>query len=315
MAGKRQRKVHRKIRKEGLIALVIVLTSMVITPLTPARDQPSPAAVAAASAPSKQIKSEKLNLKEEAKPVAETEELKQSASISKEAPEAAQKAAAEVAPKKPVQKEAVQKAPVPKQTKEHTATADPVADTYFTSAAFVGDSRTEGFHLYSGLKEGTYFFAVGATVKTVMDKETQSTSSGKQTIIDALSSGTYDKIYVMLGVNELGWYRTKDFTDQYGKVIDRIRKDHPKAKIAIESILPVSEKQDSKHSYVNNERIVLFNQLIKQLSEDKSCIWLDVASAVAGEDGKLPSTLTTDGVHLNSAGCKKWLEYLRSNPI
>ena len=30
----------------------------------------------------------------------------------------------------------------------------PVEDTYFDDAAFLGDSRTEGFHLYSGLKTG-----------------------------------------------------------------------------------------------------------------------------------------------------------------
>ena len=39
------------------------------------------------------------------------------------------------------------------------------------------------------------------------------------------------------------------------------------------------------------------------------------ASAVTGEDGTLPAEWTTDGVHLNSAGCRKWLEYLRENPF
>lgn len=39
--------------------------------------------------------------------------------------------------------------------------SEAVEDTYFQDVIFLGDSRTEGFSLYSGLKEGTYFYSVG----------------------------------------------------------------------------------------------------------------------------------------------------------
>ena len=185
----------------------------------------------------------------------------------------------------------------------------------FSSAAFVGDSRTEGFQLYSGLEVGAYFCAVGATVQSVTEKPTQDAPGGKEPILDALARGSYDRIYIMLGVNELGWYRTEDFTQQYERVIDRVRADHPEARIAIESLLPVSAAQDKKRSYVNNERIRLFNGLLEELAEKTDCVFLDPASAVTGADGTLPAEWTTDGVHLNSAGCRKWLEYLRENPF
>ena len=42
--------------------------------------------------------------------------------------------------------------------------SEAVEDTYFEDAVFLGDSRTEGFRLYSGLKTGTYLCGVGATV-------------------------------------------------------------------------------------------------------------------------------------------------------
>ncbi len=190
-----------------------------------------------------------------------------------------------------------------------------VEESYFADAAFVGDSRTEGFQLYSGLKEGTYFCSVGATVQTVMDKETQEGPSGPETILNALSRESYGKIYIMLGINELGWYRTEEFTEQYAKVIASIREDHPEAAIVIQSLPPVSAKQDAKRSYVKNERIVLFNGLLEELAAEEGCIFLDVASAVTDENGTLPTELTTDGVHLNTAGCKKWLAYLREHPV
>ena len=191
----------------------------------------------------------------------------------------------------------------------------PVEDSYFEDAVFLGDSRTEGFHLYSGLETGQYLFATGATVESVFSKATQETEQGKVSMLDALDGLEFSKLYIMLGVNELGWPKTEQFHDQYAKLIDRVRESHPDARIALQSILPISAKQEAKGSYVNNGRISEFNAIIVQLAEEKDCTYLDVASAVTGEDGCLRAEETTDGIHLNTKGCVRWLEYLKEHPI
>lgn len=191
----------------------------------------------------------------------------------------------------------------------------PVEDSYFEDAVFLGDSRTEGFHLYSGLETGQYLFATGATVESVFSKATQETEQGKVSMLDALDGLEFSKLYIMLGVNELGWPKTEQFHDQYAKLIDRVRESHPDARIALQSILPISAKQEAKGSYVNNGRIAEFNAIIVQLAEEKDCTYLDVASAVTGEDGCLRAEETTDGIHLNTKGCVRWLEYLKEHPI
>lgn len=191
----------------------------------------------------------------------------------------------------------------------------PVEDGYFTDTVFLGDSRTEGFHLYSGLQEGEYLYAVGATVESVFTKATQETEGGKVPILDALAELECGKVYIMLGANELGWPRSEAFHDQYGKVIDRIREDHPDAEVVIQSILPVSAVQESKGSYVNNGRIQTYNAILEELALEKECPYLNVSEAVTGEDGCLRPELTTDGIHLNTAGCKEWLNYLRTHAV
>ena len=188
-------------------------------------------------------------------------------------------------------------------------------DTYFSDAVFLGDSRTEGFSLYSGLKEGTYFYAVGATVESVFSKAVWKGESGKVPLLDAAAGVPCGKIYVMLGVNELGWNKVETFTNQYAKVIDRLREDHPDAEVVIQSILPVSAAQDAKGSYVNNQRIRTFNEAIMKLAEEKACSYVNVAEAVTDEKGCLRADLTFDGVHLNTAGCRIWLDYLRTHPV
>ena len=190
-----------------------------------------------------------------------------------------------------------------------------VEDSYFDDTVFLGDSRTEGFHLYSGLEEGQYLYAVGATVESVFSKPTQETEAGKVPMLDALAELECGKVYIMLGANELGWPRSEAFHDQYGKVIDRIREVHPDAEVVMQSILPVSAVQEAKGSYVNNSRIQTYNAILEELALEKECPYLNVSEAVTGEDGCLRPELTTDGIHLNTAGCKEWLNYLKTHAV
>ena len=279
MRGKRELHTRRRLWKSLLLSAVLLLGLTVVTPWSPTADlllaSHAAAAVSSGTEPSVSVMS-------------------------------------------PAESPAEPPAPQPVPDGPEEAPEEPPVlsdEDLFSSAAFVGDSRTEGFQLYSGLEVGSYFCAVGATVQSVTEKPTQDAPDGKEPILDALARGSYDRIYIMLGVNELGWYRTEDFTQQYERVIDRVRADHPEARIAIESLLPVSAAQDKKHSYVNNERIRLFNGLLEELAEETGCVFLDPASAVADESGALPAEWTADGVHLNSAGCREWLEYLRENPF
>lgn len=190
-----------------------------------------------------------------------------------------------------------------------------VEDTYFDNAIFLGDSRTEGLFLYSGLKTGHPYTAVGATVESVFTKKNfQTESGGKVPILDAMAGQACDKVYIMLGINELGWTKTETFHDQYAKLIDRVREDHPDAKIALQSIPPVSAKQEAKKTYVNNARILAYNEVIRTLAEETQCYFLDVASCLT-VDGVLPAKQTTDGIHFNTAGCKIWLDYLRTHSL
>lgn len=207
-------------------------------------------------------------------------------------------------------------AELPREEPEDAAPAvTPVDDTYFSDAVFLGDSRTEGFYLYSGLKEGKYLYSVGATVASVFTKATEQTAAGKVPMLDALAEMDCGKIYIMLGVNELGWVSSQTFRDQYAKLIDRVQGDHPDAIVVIQSILPVSQVQENKKTYVNNTRIREYNALLEELAEEKGCVYLDVASAVSDETGCLRSDWTSDGVHLNTAGCQAWLQYLREHPV
>lgn len=215
-------------------------------------------------------------------------------------------AEAELVPEEAGEETPVWEGPVPEST--------PVEDTYFDDVVFLGDSRTDGLRLYGGMTHGTFLFFTGATVESVFTREVE-TQLGTMPLLDALAEMEYGRIYVMLGVNELGWKGTDIFRNQSAALIQRLQEDHPEAEIVIQSILPVSAKIDEEGRYVNNQRIAEYNQVWLELAEQFNVNYLNIAEVLLDENGQLPSELTYDGVHLNKAGCRVWLDYMRSHAV
>lgn len=197
---------------------------------------------------------------------------------------------------------------------ETTTTTQPPEDTWFSDAAFVGDSRTEGLILYTGL-ETEVFAEKGLNVRTALSSALFTLDGGgKGTAIDALRQKKPAKVYIMLGVNELGWGSSSIFQQEYGALVDAVRDAVPEAVIYVQSILPVTKAHSDAHSYQNKARVDEFNGLIREMCTQKGVNYLKVEDAVMTSDGYLnPELAAEDGVHLNAAGCRAWLQYLREH--
>ena len=188
-----------------------------------------------------------------------------------------------------------------------------VADSYFDDAAFIGDSRTQGLQLYTGLPNATFYATQGLMVDTFFSKKFVKAGGGKITIPDAMKNQTFKKVYIMLGVNELGWAYEKVFIQKYGEVVDKVKELQPDAKIYVQSILPVTKAKCDGDAIYNNTKISRYNELIEQMCREKGVTYLHVADAVGLDNGALPAGSATDGVHLNREYCYKWLDYLKTH--
>ena len=193
--------------------------------------------------------------------------------------------------------------------------SDPVEEDYFDDAVFIGDSRTEGLLLNTGLSNATFYVHKGLMVDTVFTKPVINKDGKKCSVMDALKTTAFSKVYIMLGINETGWVSSQIFQDKYGEIIDGIREINPEALIYIQGIMPVSNKVSSTHAYVTNPKIDEYNGLLRELAEEKQVYYIDTETAVAGEDGSLPSDAATDGIHLVKEYCGKWLNYLKAHTV
>lgn len=222
--------------------------------------------------------------------------------------------------------------PTPIPTPEPTPTPTPEPDwsqpvpespavdqeEWFADAVFIGDSRIDGFKLYSGVtSEASFLDNTGLTVYEVSEgKKVIRQGSEKVSILDALSQKAYGKIYIALGVNELGYYDPEGFVAVYGQVIDAIRESQPEARIYIQSIIPVNtakcKANDIPH-YITNENITAYNAALPDMCQEKKVRLLAVPDALLDETGEMASDLSADGIHLKKSGYGLWLDYLTTH--
>lgn len=192
--------------------------------------------------------------------------------------------------------------------------SEAVDDGYFADAVFIGDSRTQGLRLYSGLKDTTWLCSVGLTVETAYT-EKFSVAGGQYSAVDALGALKPAKVYIMLGLNELGWKSADIFIEKYAGIIDAALAANPDCEVYVQSILPVSASKDAAGTWCNNKNVLSRNERLIALAEEKGVNYLDVASAFKDENGCLPESSTPDGVHLNPGLCVSWLDYLKTHTV
>lgn len=193
-----------------------------------------------------------------------------------------------------------------------------VDNSYFADAAFIGDSRTDGFMIYSGIGCGKNLTSNGLSIFKLKEKKALTIEGEKYTLLEALALEQYGKVYLSLGVNELGYNNDKGFYQSYCDAIETIRQLQPNAVIYIQGLIPLNEEviaQTGGSRYLTNEHLRVYNDLMRKAAQEKGVVFLDLYSEFADADGALPAEASKDGVHLRGAWCRQWLAYLKTHTV
>lgn len=187
-----------------------------------------------------------------------------------------------------------------------------VTEDYFDDALFIGDSRTVGLQDYTDLSEHADFYCeTSLTIYKVLEENFK----GKGTILEALSKKSYGKIYLMVGINELGRGTTEDFMAKYTEVVDTLHELCPDAKIMIQGIMHVSEQKSSSDAIFNNSNISARNNAIATLADNVHFFYIDMNEAVCDENGNLNAEYTHDQIHLLGMYNDLWKQFLLEHGV
>ena len=205
----------------------------------------------------------------------------------------------------------------PEEKFPYMTTTGTVDADYFSDALFIGDSRTVGLSEYCAEldEQATFYGKTSLSIYEAKNKAFVKTSGGKVTLAKALEGKDYKKVYIMVGINEIGYGSTDGWISSYTEVIETIQSACPDAIISLQAIMHVTREYDNTKApdASINGVINTRSQALSALADNKRIFYLNINEALDDELGDLQADISFDGVHLKASAYSLWYEYLRTH--
>jgi lysophospholipase L1-like esterase len=192
--------------------------------------------------------------------------------------------------------------------------SDALSETYLSKCAFVGDSITVGLSDYQYVPSKNVIAQVGLNIDKI-NTDPLNLASGSKTALEALCELSPENIYIMLGSNGIEWLSSDDMIEYYSLFVDSVKAQLPDSKIYILSIPPVTaEKETDEDSPIKNSDIDKYNSDLLSMANDKEIYYVDINTALKGNDGKFPEeNAADDGLHFNKETYQIMIDYILSH--
>jgi lysophospholipase L1-like esterase len=131
--------------------------------------------------------------------------------------------------------------------------------------------------------------------------------------IDEVLSSRPAKIFILSGVNDLKRGIPVDtIAKTFERILVRMKMGSPKTKVFVESVLPVNESMlAAQYKKLSNKLVSDLNMRLRALADKYGYTFVDIAPALADENGQLKKENTQDGLHLWPAAYIKWVSLLK----
>lgn len=181
--------------------------------------------------------------------------------------------------------------------------------SYFEDALFIGDSRTVGLYEYGDLGNAIVLADSGMSVYKIFKQSFSLDSGERLTLEELLAQKTFGKIYIMLGINELG-YNFEQTVRVYKEMVDTIEASQPNALIFLQANLHITEKKSGTSSIYNNANINRFNSEVEKMTDSKKRFYLNANELFDDEKGNLSTEYTVDESHVLGKYYADWVDWI-----
>ncbi len=134
-------------------------------------------------------------------------------------------------------------------------------------------------------------------------------------IPSAIESSKPQYVIITVGIeNGVNHCTEEKFKEYYSDLVSKIKTASPDTKIILQSVFPVSKNAEKEDPSISNDRIDAANRYISSLAKELSVRYLNTASALKGEDGRLdPKYDSGDGITLNQDGFQAIVQYIKTH--
>lgn len=204
-----------------------------------------------------------------------------------------------------------------------------VAWSWFDDAVFIGDSVSLKLNYYvtkqrqsdSGCMGNAQFLTSGSlgsgnALWEVSGQSVHPTYQGKKMKLEeSIPLTGAKKVYIMLGMNDVGMYGPEKSAANLETLLDKIRAAAPGVTFYVQSATPMHKGAEKKS--LNNTTLTEYNRLVKELCARRGWHYVDVASVLQDDAGYLPTAYCSDaqgmGIHFTDRACEVWIDYLRTH--
>lgn len=196
----------------------------------------------------------------------------------------------------------------------NTMTEEELA-AYYGSSVFIGDSIMVGFRNYCA-KQKTFahniqFLAAGNysvfnALKSVTANSVHPMYRGKKyQVWNAIPLIGSQRVFLLLGMNDLSILGLEGARDQYKLLIDKILEVSPNVEIHLISVTYTLPNLGQKT--LNNENIAQYNLLLQKMAAENGWGYIDLATPISDGNGNLAAECCSDGyVHLTKTAYGLW---------
>lgn len=189
-----------------------------------------------------------------------------------------------------------------------------VYPSYFTDALFIGDSRTDGLRLYAPFEGADYFCSTGMSVTGCLDETADIEGLGTVTLAQLLEQRDYGKIYISLGINDVG-YDHSVLVPYFEDIYNFLREQEPDAIVYIMASMHVAKNRAINEPMFESERVDHLNGLFGEFADGEHSFFIDENEAFDDEEGYLIADWTGDNVHLYARYYEVWDNWLCRNAV
>ena len=131
--------------------------------------------------------------------------------------------------------------------------------------------------------------------------------------LDEVVSSKPDKIFIMIGINDLARGKTPDYVlVNYSKILAKIKETTPGTEVYIQSVLPVNDEFGMFVNHTNKSKeIIEVNKGLKKMAVNFEYTFIDLTNTFSDSKGKLKKEFSNDGLHLMGEAYLAWKSVIK----
>ena len=195
-----------------------------------------------------------------------------------------------------------------------------VDSSFFDDALFIGDSLTEGLSIYASgsgaLGDAEIVYERGYSIYHASDNTMSLTYNGQSYsyIEDLVAATGANKLFIMLGVNDMVGMGMEDTIANWRDVLGRIQSACPSVRIFIESATPIYT--EGQTGLLTNDRVDTLNMHLMGLAPEYGATFLNIAPYLKdGTNGMADCYCSDNYVHTtfydSDSGAGVWVKAMK----